>query len=67
MTRFDVGLGIRLSHEEDRRLDELARRTGRTKGAVLRALIRLASARDETNLELIRNELRKAEDAYVQF
>ena len=49
-----LGFGMRLSPEELRRLTELARATGRTRSAVVRALIRLASPRREGDLQLIR-------------
>ena len=42
-----VGLGIRLSRAEMRRLDELARVTGRNPAGVIRALLATASPRDE--------------------
>jgi len=67
MSGKDIGLGIRLSREEHRRLQHLCQRTGRGKGEVLRALIRLACSRDETNVQLIQQECRKSEDAHVHF
>jgi len=59
------GMGVRLSKKERRKLDELARATGRSKGSVIRALVRLASARDMNALSIIREEqaTMEAEDA----
>ena len=52
------GLGIKLTKSESRRLEELAKQTGRSKNSVIRCLLRLASARDANALELIRDEYR---------
>ena len=59
------GMGVRLSKKVRRKLDELARATGRSKGSVIRALVRLASARDMNALSIIREEqaTMEAEDA----
>ena len=59
------GLGIRLTRQEMRRLDSLARATGRSKNGVIRALVRLAQPRDLDMLAIIRQEQTKleAEDA----
>jgi predicted transcriptional regulator len=60
-SEMTVGMGVRLSRSEARKLEELARRTGRSKGAVLRVLLRLADARNESDLTLIRKEARQLE------
>jgi len=59
------GMGVRLSKKVRRKLDELGRATGRSKGSVIRALVRLASARDMNALSIIREEqaTMEAEDA----
>ena len=53
------GLGVKLTHAEYRRLEELAKQTGRSKNNVIRCLIRLASPRDGQVLELVRSEYKK--------
>ncbi len=49
-----VGVGLRLSRDEARRLDDLARATGRSPAGVLCALVRYASPRDPELLERLR-------------
>ena len=60
-----IGMGVRLSKTESKRLDALARATGRSKGSVIRALVRLAQPRDLDMLTLLRNTQNEleAEDA----
>lgn len=58
-TELECGMGIRLTKSEMRKLEELAKQTGRSRNSVIRCLVRLASARDTNTLELIRNEYRQ--------
>lgn len=53
--RDGVGLGLRLSRAEHRRLQELARATGRSEAGVLRRWLQVASARDEDTLAMLRD------------
>ena len=55
--QYGIGLGLRLTSSELRRLDVLAKATGRTRSAVVRGLLRLASARDVDGLQLLRESL----------
>jgi len=56
-----MAIGVRLGREEMRRLEALSRATGRTKSAVVRGLLRLASARDADGLQLLRESLKTIE------
>jgi len=61
------GLGVKLTHAEYRRLEELAKQTGRSKNNPIRRFIRLASPRDGQVMELVRNEykrIQKEKEAY---
>ena len=60
-----VGLGIRLSKSESKRLAALARASGRSKNSVIRALVRLAGPRDVETMGLLRqaSTIMEAEDA----
>ena len=49
-----VGIGIRLTPKEYRRLEELAENTGRKPAGVVRRLIRMSSPRDEEVLAKLR-------------
>jgi len=49
-----VGLGIRLSREEHRRLEELARATGRTPAGVIGRWLRAVNVRDAATLAMLR-------------
>lgn len=51
-----VGYGLRLTKAEMKRLDALAKATGRSKNGVMRALVRLAQPRDLDMLSIIRDE-----------
>lgn len=55
-TELAYGMGIKLTRSEHRRLEELAKRTGRSKNQVVRALLRLATVRDNEVLQLVRLE-----------
>ena len=56
-----VGFGVRLTRREKRRLDRLARATGRSKGAVVRALICLAEYDNQGGLHVLRHEMNRTE------
>ena len=58
-----VGTGLRLSKAEAKRLDRLARATGRSKNSVMRALVRLARVSDLEMLALLRDTQKIMEDA----
>ena len=58
-----VGTGLRLSKGEAKRLDRLARATGRSKNSVMRALVRLARVSDLEMLALLRATQQIMEDA----
>ena len=63
----EIGLGVRLSRAELRRLDELAQATGRNRNAVLRALIATTSARDGETVRNLQEKIRVLEAADVVF
>jgi hypothetical protein len=52
------GVGLKLTKTEARKLDLLARQTGRSKNSIMRCLLRLANAGDDETLRLIRQEYR---------
>jgi len=58
-----VRTGLRLSKAEAKRLDRLARATGRSKNSVMRALVRLARVSDLEMLALLRDTQKIMEDA----
>ena len=62
-----VGYGLRLTKSEMKRLDALARATGRSKNGVIRALVRLAQVRDLETLTLVRQEQKAIEAEDTRF
>lgn len=64
-----VGLGLRLSRQEHRRLEELARASGRSPAGVIRRWLQATSARDEATIAMLRegtiNKTEVCEDAAV--
>lgn len=60
-----VGLGLRLSRDEARRLDDLARAVGRSREGVLCALVRFASPRDPELVQRLREGAINLEGATV--
>ncbi len=57
-----VGLGIRLTRSELRRLEALAEATGRKPSGVIRALIGITTLDDRETLERIRSGFHKQEE-----